>query len=343
MSPCSFAGRVSGKGRWLLEEAQVLDVLIGPDRAACRKTSPREQDDRIPDDALARQLVPDDLDPVHDGRLALVQHPPQVDDRLPIGVRTPDDIGTERHVDETVVEIQRLHRPGRGFPLVLIEHGGTRLGLPQEAVDIPPGEWVVARDLVGGEPAVADDLERPDTPYLALVDPHQQPGLAVRLVHEQRVVHHLEVDVPMIAVELRQPLEDVSAEIVVVEFAGLVPHEPLRLALHFPDELVGRIAGIAFDVDPRDRDAAPFVDLERDADVGGVGVVHAQRPHPGEIVAQRPVDRVHIRDGMGQCGGIERPSFNQLRFGLELALRHPRGAAQGPVHQDVGRSRTVRG
>ena len=70
--------RRSGLRKWerLIEEAQVGNVLIGADQRVLAEDIAREHGDRIPDHAITRELVPDDLDAVDRGGLALGQHPP---------------------------------------------------------------------------------------------------------------------------------------------------------------------------------------------------------------------------------------------------------------------------
>src|SRR2546426_6240910 len=49
------------------------------------------------------------------------------------------------------------------------------------------------------------DFEGADAVRLTLADPHHQRGLPGRLVHDEGVAERLEIDVPPLAVGLRQP------------------------------------------------------------------------------------------------------------------------------------------
>ena len=158
----------------LLEEAEVGDVLVRADQRVLPEHIARQDDDRVTDHPLARDVVADDLHLVDDGRLRLVQHPPQVDHRLPVRVGPPRDAGPQAHVDVAAVEVERLYLAGRVVPLLPAEirDAGARSPEAEHAGVRPALEGIQGFQLLGREPPVADDLEGADAPRFALAHLH---------------------------------------------------------------------------------------------------------------------------------------------------------------------------
>src|SRR2546426_12712529 len=83
------------------------------------------------------------------------------------------------------------------------------------------------------------DFEGADAVRLTLADPHHQRGLPGRLVHDEGVAERLEIDVPPLAVGLRQPLLKVGMQLLVVVLARAEPPEAPGPGLHVRDDLLG--------------------------------------------------------------------------------------------------------
>src|SRR6266571_726794 len=170
------------------------------------------------------------------------------------GRGAPDDVGARLHIDVAVVVVQRPHLLGGVVPFLLVE---VRRPVLHAAQPQQPGARLALEgeqllQVLGGKPAVAHDLERADAIGLALAHPHHERGLPRRVVDHQRVVEHLEVDVPPIAVEPRQPLLEVRPQLLVVVLARAEPPEALGPRLHRADQGAAGEVRIALERDAGD-------------------------------------------------------------------------------------------
>ncbi len=195
----------------LFEEPEVGDVLVRANQRVLAVHVARQDHDRITNHPLAGHFVADDLHFVDDGRLRLVQDPAQVHDARVRPTGPPRDAGAHVHVEVAVVVVQGLEVARRLVPPIFVEvHAGATL----------LGEWVERLELIRREPPIAHDLERADAIGLALTHLDRQRRLPGAVIDQQCVLEHLEVDVAMLAVELRQAYQQVLAQAVVVVCAG---------------------------------------------------------------------------------------------------------------------------
>src|SRR6266705_2290743 len=205
---------------------------------------------------------------------------------------------------------------------------------PQEAGAVPAFERKQLLQLFRREAPVPHDLERARAVRLPFAHAHHERRLAGRVVHDQRVVEHLEIDVAPVAVEFGEPLLQVLAQLFVVELTGAEPPEPFGPGLHLADQLIRHQVRVALDLHARHRDPPALVHVEDDPLAGRIGLIHVDHLHLGEVVALRAVQGVDAPAGPGHGGGVDRPAFGQLGLVAHAALGDAAHAAHGPLDKD---------
>ena len=324
------------RGQRLIEEPQVGDVLVRAQQRVLAEHVSGEQHDLIADHPLVGDVVADDLDLVDDRRLALVDHPAEIDHRLAVGAGTADHVGADLRVDVPLVVVQRVERGGGVVPARGAEHRRTagRAAHTEQAGALLRLEGEQLLQIRGGEAPVADDLEGAHVVGLALADAQHELRLAARVVHHQRVVEHLEVHEAVLTVELGQALLHVGPQLLVVVVALAPPPETLGPGAHVRDDFgVGEMR-VAIDAHPGDGDAATLGHVEHEAHPRRVGLVDGNRLDLGQVVAARAVQRVDPAPGPGHGRGVVGAPLRQGDLGAHCALAEPGHAAHGPVQQD---------
>src|SRR5690348_9648451 len=76
-----FVGPSLWRGQWRLEETEVGDALVAPNQKLAVEDVTRHHQDLITNAVLCRNVVPHDLDAVHDRWRALVDLPSKIHGR----------------------------------------------------------------------------------------------------------------------------------------------------------------------------------------------------------------------------------------------------------------------
>ena len=256
-----------------LEESEVRDALIASNQELTVENVARHDDDLIANAILGRDVVPHDLDAVHDRRRPLVDLPPQIHRRHRIlaDLHALDD-RSDLRVDVSLVRVRFLHLLRRVVPFALVEDlvrhcrgVGTRPSPSRSVSSCARRRDRSARSDRSRRPS----LQRPRTRRRDTAVPRSTPmstsALPARSIDDQRVAAHLHVDESVLAVDLRNPLRHVARELVGVVLALSPEPEAFRLGLHRRDDRLVRERLIPLNVDPGNREATALAHVKHRA------------------------------------------------------------------------------